>query len=276
MFQNRDAGEFSATVGRDQWDATAPQILGVFPAVARQVLRGDVRQSDVVAPRYVHVPSLGEGQLGFDDRVKQEGDVKEFAGAAVPPEALAVARCVVEFTDAHRETPSFDLSPYSGNNSLRSATGQLLWTASEDRQGGSFTIDTDGTQALVGFAQGVTARLKQASITSHTRFAAIYVTAAKPGARVADAGSLLVTAIARARNSGAKVVGDSVLDNGKAPIVMEPVRAEIRLARGGTPKVWVLDHDGRRTGTTLEVRDGHFTIDGAAHKTPYYEVDYRP
>lgn len=276
MFQNKDNGGFSEAIGRDEWDVTAPQVLGLFPAVARQVLRGDVRTAELVVPRYVHVPSLGEGRIGFDDRVEQKGDVKEFSGGTVPTEALAVARCVVEFTDKDRETPSFDLSPHVEGSAFRSSTGELLWTRGDSRQAGHFTIDTDGTQAVVGFAEGTTARLKQATITPRTRFAAIYVTAAQPGARVADADTLLVTTIARARNTGAKVVGDTLLDNGKAPILMEPVRAELQLMRGGTPKVWVLDHDGRRTGMQVEVRDGSVLLDGARYKTPYYEIDYEP
>jgi hypothetical protein len=34
----------------------------------------------------------------------------------------------------------------------------------------------------------------------------------------------------------------------------------------------VLDHDGRRTGRTIPVKDGRFTLDGAKDKTIYYEV----
>ncbi len=115
-----------------------------------------------------------------------------------------------------------------------------------------------------------------AMCTSPRWAAAIYISAPKPDTRVDTAASLLVTAMARARNTGAKVVGDTLLSNGAAPILMEPVRAEIRLARGGTPKVWVLDHDGCRTGVNVPVENGRFTIDGAAYKTPYYEVAYRP
>lgn len=274
MFQNRDNGEFSPTIGGAQWDVTAPQIIGAFPAIARQVLRGDVRPSDVVAPRYVHVPSLGEGKLGFEDKVQQSGDVKEFAGVAVPADALAVARCAVEFTADYRETPPFDMAPYVDGNRYRSATGQLTWTAGATRQSGYFSVDTEGTQALVGFAKGQTVALSQATIVSAAPFAAIYVSASRPDGRLATDDSLIVMAIARARNSGAKIIGDSLLDNGKAPIVMEPVRAEIRLARGGTPIVWILDHDGCRTDRTVPVENGHFTIDGAVHKTPYYEVAY--
>jgi hypothetical protein len=276
MFQNSDNGEFSEVLGRQPWDVTAPQIFGLFPAVARQVLRGDVRTAGVVAPRFVHVPSLGEGRLGFDDRVRQAGDVKDFAGETVPPETLAVARCVVEFTDSFRETPPFDLAPHVEGTVFRAVTGQLRWTAGNGRQSGFFTIDTEATQAVVGFAKGQAARLSQALITSFTPFAAIYITASRPGERLADARSLLVTAIARARNSGAKVVGDTVLDKGAAPILMEPVRAEIRLSRPGTPVVRALDHDGCRTETRLPVTDGCFVIDGARDKTPYYEIEYAP
>ena len=44
LFQNQDAGGFSAEIGRQRWNVAAPNVLGVFPAVARQVLRGDVAE----------------------------------------------------------------------------------------------------------------------------------------------------------------------------------------------------------------------------------------
>ena len=97
MFQNRDAGTFSEQIGRDRWDVTAPNVLGVFPAVARQVLRGDVKEAELLAPAYVHVPSFAEGKLGFDDKVTQQYDVKTFASDKVPAASLAVARCGVRY-----------------------------------------------------------------------------------------------------------------------------------------------------------------------------------
>jgi hypothetical protein len=36
----------------------------------------------------------------------------------------------------------------------------------------------------------------------------------------------------------------------------------------------VLDHDGGRTGRTVPVKDGRFTLDGARDKAIYYEVVY--
>jgi hypothetical protein len=148
LFQNSDDGNFSSRLGRDQWDVTAPQLLGIFPAVARQVLRGDVQQSPVVAKRNVHFPSLFRGEIGFDDKVVQGYDVKELDSSKVPARALAVARSEVDFTSKPEETPVFSLAPYEKNGALISATNQLSWTESPDTPtGGFFTMNTPGHQS---------------------------------------------------------------------------------------------------------------------------------
>lgn len=94
---------------------------------------------------------------------------------------------------------------------------------------------------------------------------------------LATGGVLWETAdIARARNTGMKTSEDGtrLLDKGREPILMEPVRATITLRRSGSPKVTLLDHDGLPTGRTLQVKDGAFRIDGAKDCTPYYLVQY--
>jgi hypothetical protein len=40
-------------------------------------------------------------------------------------------------------------------------------------------------------------------------------------------------------------------------------------------QVNLLDHNGVRTGKTLPVKNGAFTIDGAIEQTPYYEVMFQ-
>jgi hypothetical protein len=275
MFQNRDEGRFSDRVGRDRWDVTAPQVMGVFPAVARQVHRGDVKESEVVATRYVHVPSLHEGRLGFEDRMRQQHDVKTFDCDKVPARSLAAARCVVEFTEEYLETPRFDLGRYHGEGVIESSTRQLRWKEGASRLDGFFTIDTDATKAVVGFAKGETCRLGDVTILPRSRFAAIYVTAAERDAEITTSRRLLVVAVARARNKGMKVfMGDRLLAKGGPPVLMEPVRAEITVRERGRPTVHVLDHAGCRTGRTLEVADGRFTIDGARDRTCYYLIEY--
>ncbi|MFW6118791.1 MAG: beta-galactosidase [Planctomycetota bacterium] len=275
IFQNRDDGTFSDRLGRSQWDVTAPQVMGVFPAVARQVLRGDVSEADATASRYVQVPSLFDAKLDFEDRVQQEYDVKTFDSDKVPSRALAVARCVVDFVDSFRSTPQFELDPYRKDGMLVSGNGQLRWRAGEEKLDGHFAMDTPGTKAVVGFAEGRTAHLGNVTIQPKSRFGAVYVTAQGRDGDVASADALLVLAIARARNTGMKVFEDSrIIDKGEAPVVMEPMTATIRVDRPGTPTVHVLDHDGVRTGRTLPVEDGEFTINGARDKTPYYLVTY--
>ncbi|HUU91863.1 MAG TPA: hypothetical protein VM238_11730, partial [Phycisphaerae bacterium] len=276
MFQNSDGGGFSSRLAQP-WDVTVPQVLGVFPAVARQVLRGDVRESDVRATRYVHVPSLREGKLDFDDRVAQEHDVKTFNSDKVPAATLAVARSVVEFTDAYRDTPAFDLAKYDRGGVLTSTTGQLRWTAGKARLDGHVTIDTAATKAVVGFAQGKTCTLGDVTILPQSRFAAIYVTARGRDENIRTAKSLLVVAIARARNTGQRLneAENEVLDAGKPPILMEPVKAALTISgKSGSATVHILDHDGRRTDRTLPIEGGTIAIDGARDKTMYYEVAY--
>jgi hypothetical protein len=253
----------------------APQILAVFPAVARQVLRGDVRESDVLAIRKVHVPSLFEGRLGFEDQVAQGYDDKEFDSGAVPARALAAARCAVAFTDRFEETPPFDLRPYLKDESVVSSTGQLRWTEGEGgERSGFFTLNTDGTKGVVGFARGQVCRLGEVTITPDSRFAAIYVTAPDPRGRVVDSRRLLITALARARNTAMKFSpgGGELLDRGHGPVLMEPVAASITFQGRRVVEVRLLDHDGRRTAKTLTTVEGQFTLDGRRDQTPYYEV----
>jgi len=272
MFQNRDTAGFSQVVGRQQWDVMAPQVLGVFPAVARHILRGDVKESETLAALNVHVPSLFEGRLGFGDKVIQGYDDKELDNDKVSARTLAVARCAVAFPEGFKETPVFDLAPHTKDGALVSTTGQLRW----NEGGRFFTMDTAGTKAVVGFAEGQKCELGGVAIEPQSRFAAIYVTAREKDKTVEAAAELLVVAIARARNTGMKFSpsGDRMLAKGEGPVVMEPVKARIAIRRAGTPKVIALDHDGKPTEAAVPVENGAFTIDGARDKTPYYLVRY--
>jgi len=276
MFQNRDSGGFSDRVGRDQWDVTAPQVLGIFPAVARQVLRGDVAESAVTAVRQVSLADLPRGVLDFEDSTQQQYDVKSFDNDKVPAATLAVARSVVTFTEGAAHTPTFDLAPYREGRRLRSSTDQLTWHSGASPQDGFFTIDTPGTRAVVGFAQGQTAKLTGVTITPQSRFSALYVTARDPQGSIETTDALLIVAVGRARNTGMKLnpKENELLERGQGPVLMEPVKATVCLGRGDQPTVTLLDHDGLRTDKTLAVENGIIQIDGARDQTPYYLVEF--
>jgi hypothetical protein len=276
MFQNGDSGTFSNLIGRDQWDAVAPQVLGVFPAVARQVHRGDVKESEVLAVRNVHMPSLFQGKLGFDDKVKQGRDEKQLDSASVPAKALAVARTVVAFTESPKETAAFDVTQFVKDGWLVSSTGQLRWKQGRDKTDSCIVMDTPRTQAVVGFAPGQAFELRDVSIRPESRFAAVYVTAHDRGGSLASSKKLLVVAMARARNTGMRLNAEEnqVVSRGTGPILLEPIKAGITLRRPGTARVTLLDHDGRRTGRSIPVTNGSLHIDGEADKTPYYLVEF--
>jgi hypothetical protein len=276
IFQNQDEAGFSESLGR--FDVPVPNVLGLFPAISRQVLRGDVRESQRTAVRNVHVPSLFQAKLGFDDKVVQGYDEKELDSSKVPARALAVARQAVTFTDKFQETPVFDMQPYEHDGSLVASTGQLRWREGESKQSGYFTLDTAGTKAVAGFAEGQTCVLGDLSITPASSFCTIYVTALGRDESIATAKKLLVTAMARVRNTGMELEetdkGIKARNKGTGPMLLEPVRATLEFGRAGPTRVVLLDHDGLRTAQTIPVRNGVVEIDGTRDRTPYYLIEF--
>ena len=276
IFQNGDEGGIRSRF-KDPFQVDKPTAIGIFPFVARQVLRGDVKESELVIPRYVDLPSLAQGKLGFVDKVVQQNDVKSFDNDKTPGKALAVGRCVAVFGDQPRETPSFDLTPYVTKGVVRAAGGQLEWHEGKTRQDGFITVNTPGTKAVVGFAKGQTCVLGDVVMKPESRYGAFYLTAAGKDQTLASDKRLLVLAMARVRQSGSKVfAGKYVLDIGREPFVLEPVKITITLARPGPATLIPLEHNGFRTARRIRLEQGTFTLDTAVEKTPYFEIVYGP
>jgi hypothetical protein len=273
-FQSQSAPRlFSDRVGWPPWgvwEADVPTQLGQYPALARMVLRGDVKESEVISSRRVSLEELAAGTFSFSDKVVQQGDVKSFGGS-VPAEALAAGRVVVEFTDKPQPSTFPDMAKYRQGAAIASATKQLVWDTAGQ---GCFTVNTPGTKAVVGFAEGKALALGDVTIAVASPYASIFLTALEKGATLATARSALLCAVARNCNSGFKyfVIDSKTIDNGKGPILLEPVKATLTLSGRKVTAVHVLDHDGRRTDRTLLVENGRFTIDGAKDKALYYEV----
>jgi hypothetical protein len=255
------------------WEADVPTSLGQFPALARMVYRGDVKEGDVVSVRRVSPADLAEGRFPFSDTVEQRGDVKSFGGS-VPPEALAAGRVAVEFTDEPVPSRLPEMGRYRRGEVIRSVTGQLAWDTSGQ---GFFTVNTAGTKAVVGFTGGREQTLGDVKVRIDSPFASLFLTAAEPGEDLAAGKRALITVLARQSNTGFTYFApdNKVLTNGGPPVLLEPVRAAVAIAGRPIEAVNVLDHDGRRTGQTLPVTDGRFTLDGANDKAIYYEVLFR-
>ena len=151
----------------------------------------------------------------------------------------------------------------------------MTWKEGKSKLDGYFTINTDATKAVVGFANQQTCKLGQVTIKPKSRYAAIYVTARELDKDITSSNKLLVVAIARARNTDMKILDDvRLLNKGLGPILLEPVTAEITVKKKGNAVVHILDHAGVKTGRKLEVVDGKFTIDGKRDQACYYLIEY--
>jgi hypothetical protein len=255
------------------WEADVPTSLGQFPALARMIYRGDVKQGEVISVRRVSPDDLAAGRFSFSEKVEQQGDAKSFGGS-VPPESLAAGRVVVAFTEKPQPSLLPNRKRYRHDAVIQSNTGQLTWGTSGQ---GFFTVNTAGTKAVVGFTGGKEQTLGDVKIRLDSPFASLFLTALGRGEDLTTGKQALLTVLARQSNTGFTYFtpDNRVLKNGGPPILLEPVKATITIAGRPIEAVNVLDHDGRRTGRTLPVKDGRFTLDGAKDKTLYYEVVFR-
>ncbi len=277
IFQNRDMGVYSEKIGRDTWDVTNPAILMNFPAVARQVRRMDVKESENTEYLNVHIPSILDAELSFYGRTEQDHDIKTFTTDKIPSAALAATRVAVRFTDEYKDTEAFDLSRYlAGDSTVISSTGQLRWTPAEgnEQKVGYFTVNTPATKAFVGFAPGNKSfDLGDGfSIEPSEGFSVIYLTAKNENEDLKSTEEIIITAMARARNTGMEFneEEDKILDPGEAPIVLEPVKALVSVPFSG--KLELLDHDGNLMENNSRKFRRKFAIDGAVDQTPYYLI----
>ncbi|MFW6161228.1 MAG: hypothetical protein ACODAJ_00575 [Planctomycetota bacterium] len=139
-----------------------------------------------------------------------------------------------------------------------------------------FTIDTPRTKAAVGFLGDLGAiELGHVTIECKTPFAAILVTSLD-GKPVGESEHLLVTAVARAENTGQAYSRNhtSVPERGRVPVLCEPVEATLALAMPGPPAVHALDPTGRpaRSLETRRVGGHRYAIDLAAVRSPWLRL----
>ncbi len=256
------------------WNMERPSQMGQYPVLSRMLYRGDVKPGDVVSVRRVSDQNLHDGKFDFAEDTQSSGDVKEFK-SSVPREALAAGRVLLEFTGEKAMPSTFPkMKAYQpAEEVIRSTTGQLRW----DYRGKGFVlINTPGTKGVVGFTPDTPHALGNVTITSKSPFASILVTALDKGKTLADCTHALVSIVSRESNTGFtySILNDTIVDNGKPPMRMEPVRAGIAIAGRLIAAVNVLDFDGRRQADkTLSVgKDGQFSIDTGKDHTMYYEV----
>jgi len=246
--------------------------VGLFPALARMIYRNDVHEGKVLPNRKVHIPSLAEGKIGFKEEIKQEADVKQLGGD-VPIEALMKGKLQLEFTDRFEKSNLKGYKKILDEKSIVSNTGELKWY----REGnGCFTVNTEGTIAVCGFTNEKPFKLGDFEINTESPYAMIFITATEKDKTLKNSKSILVTTIARAQNTGMKMVVNGkegeVIEKGTSPLLVEPVKATIRFKTPKQFSVNILDHDGLLTNKTVKVENNTFRLDGASTNTIWYEI----
>lgn len=256
------------------YNVESPLHLSLYPTLARMIYRNDIKESEPFIIRKVSLKGLAEGDLGLVEQVSQDYDVKNFTGE-LTPETLAIGKIALDFTNQPENTRIPELTKYwdPEEKIISSSTGELTWYY---KNHGYFTINTRGTQGVVGFVGENDIELDFVNINMINPFAVILLTSLDRELPMNESRSVLITAIAKGKNTG--MVYDEeqtrLLATGTSPALMEGVIADITLKDKRIPVIHVLDQIGRKTSKTITPRNNRFQIDGAKYQTVYYLLTY--
>jgi hypothetical protein len=163
------------------------------------------------------------------------------------------------------------------DNPIVSDTGELSWYHSE-RGKGLVTIETEKSQALIGFVEDNNKELKNISVTVENEFCSIIIISLNEEP-IARSQCLLLVATARSANKGMTWNENrtSLSNWGVAPTVIEPVKGSVILQNimsAEQVEAVPLNGAGKRMGESIQARlvaDG-FEITIGEPATPWYLV----
>jgi len=142
---------------------------------------------------------------------------------------------------------------------------RATWTSSGAGTG-RFIFGDPTAAVFIGFAKGdMPVELAQSNVrieSMSSPFATIVVVPAVPGQHLADSNRLLITAVARAQNTGMQWdAGRHTIENhwGTAPVQIEVVNATVSLP-GEWKHAMALDASGKPTGKDLSEIQGNRTL----------------
>ena len=152
----------------------------------------------------------------------------------------------------------------SAANPIVSDTQELAWYTSPAKTG-LVTVETDRTQALIGFVKANARSLKNLSAEITNNFASI-VLSSLDGKPIAQSSRMLLTAGSRVSNTNLKwnEVHTRTASQGESPSLIEPVTGTVMLrgiAKAATVSAAALDGAGRPIGEPIQARK---TADGWA------------
>jgi hypothetical protein len=256
--------------------------LAQYPFIARFIYSGALKEGQKVVSCRISMENLLTGNMVFGELMN------------VPDEAFAVGQVTVDFVDKPTDA-KVDLSNLNKfwdkeKCIIRASNGQVVW----DYSGRGFiTVDTPVGGAVIGFGGGREHALSKMTIRYENAFANVYVVVQNPGETLANAKRLIILTLARTAFKGDVYdeTGSSPLKRETAParkrrswderpsesrLILEPVKATIKLHDERPFKVYALDHDGCMTAPPVEVpvKDGQFVLDGTKYRTMYYLVEF--
>jgi len=233
-----------------------PAQTNLLPAAALLFARGDVRESPEA----------------FYDPVTREAAGDPLTRVITHPAGVLVAKYGIAFTDLDpvQSSPALADAVRQGGGTFKAVTGELSWNAPD----GLVTIDTERTQAVVGFAGG--RHLSTADVTFELRTPfGVVVVSSLTREPIARSARLLVSTSGDARWTGTDVSpdGTQVLTTGHFPFLMQPIEGRLTI-RGAAGTVYRLDTDGSRMGTVaVTTTPGGMLLPlDAASRAMHYEV----
>lgn len=239
-FQDWDGMLQFAYAGGD-W---APAMGGAFNIANKPHIMAPYATASLVFRR-ADVPPAGQSYVA--SLSGQDEELARDVRAMIPGGLPLVRRVSAALGAPEREPPP---SPAEEGSAFAGPQGRLRW----DGGRGVFVIDTERAQGALGFLRGREVETADATVTAETEFCQVLLTSLDDRP-IADSRSVLLTATARAENTGQKwdAMRTTLLETGEGPVLMEPVRARVTVESEAAPTVHVLDHHGRRTGRTIPV-----------------------
>ena len=259
----------------EQWKATMPGHFDIRPDPVRMInlaagalmfLRADVRPALTTLPRSYSVEQVREGIRS----PYSEGSY--FTPGFSPCLPLRHATRIVGFDEESGEYPN--VRRYSP---VVSDTGELAWYYSQ-KEKGLVTVETEKSQALIGFVKDDQKELKNLSAAVDNAFCSIVLTSLEDRP-ISNSEHLLLTATARSANTGMtwNEKRTSLSDWGTAPTVIEPVRGKVVL-RNLEPlqriEIIPLDGAGKMIGDPIRARSvkGDFVVQIGRPATVWYLI----
>jgi len=214
-----------------------------------------------------------KGETPFRESIDQDFDRKKIKGA-FPLQLMAAGKVMLTFSSVNRLDITDQISSLYKDSTMLSTTGQLKWCEAGK---GYFTINTPGTKGLVGFAKNKIVNLGEVNLQTSNEFAVILISSLEKNQSIAQSNKILVTTIARAKNTGMKYNSDhsKLLETGNAPILIEPVKLTLSIIRKSIPRVTVLNHSGHKTKTLIKLINGSWLLDGSQSKSMYYLIEFQ-